>query len=91
MGLNNCVVQGDLFGCIAMYKVTVTHGQEEPIHHSRERLEQAATVFVNECKDAAGYIATTSIRPVPPVNIQLITPEGQVLKNVTMNNSTKQF
>lgn len=84
MGLNNCTIQGNLFSCVSMYKVTVTHGQEEPVHHSREHLEQASTIFVNQVKEAAAYVATVSINPVPPVIVQLFSPAGKILKQVNI-------
>lgn len=77
-------IQGDLFGCVSMYKVTVTHGQEEPIHHSREHLEQAATIFTNQVREVAAYVATASLNPVPPVTVQLFSPAGKILKEVSI-------
>lgn len=63
------------------YKVIVSHGNTEPIVTPKEIYDSAHNVFVSECRNAAGFLAS---RPADPVIVQLVKPDGEIEKSVTI-------
>lgn len=64
-----------------MFKVVVTHGAEEPMINTKAIYEAANALFIAECRNAAGYLAT---KPADPVTVQLIKPDGGIDKTVSI-------